>query len=95
MIGQVGGCGSTRPRGRVGVIEWTARIGCGDTRSLGRVVMRNGEGSYSTRGSSGLVKWWSRLLDKGVEWYVEEVVAKYFLKSRMTVLEQYWSSMLI
>jgi len=57
--------------------------------------MRNGEGSYSTRGSSGLVKGWSRLLDKGVEWYVEEVVAKYFLKSRMTVLEQYWSSMLI
>jgi len=46
----------------------------GDTRPVGRVIGRvndDGEGSYSTRGSSGVVKWGSRLLDLVVEWWIE------------------------
>ena len=54
---RVNGGGGTRPWGPVGVIEWMARSGDGDTRSCGQVVMRSGEGSYSTKGSSGLMKW--------------------------------------
>ncbi|KAG7636064.1 Zinc knuckle CX2CX4HX4C [Arabidopsis thaliana x Arabidopsis arenosa] len=37
---------------------------------IGR-VNDDGEGSYSTKGSSGVVKWGSRLLDLVVEWWIE------------------------
>ena len=41
---------------------------------VGRVIGRvndDGEGSYSTKGSSGVVKWGSHLLDLVVEWWIE------------------------
>jgi len=43
----------TRPRGRV----CDRVIDDGDARPLDRVMVRNGDGCYSTSGSSGCEKW--------------------------------------
>jgi len=67
VIGRVNDDGDTRPVGRV-----IGRVNDdGGTRPCSRVVNRSGEGSYSTRGSSGVVKWGSHLLDLVVEWWIE------------------------
>ena len=52
-IDRVDDDGDTRPVGRV-----IGRVNDdGGTRPCSRVVNRSGEGNYSTRGSSGVVKW--------------------------------------